>query len=58
MALEGINQVGHLKKRMIILLNDNEMSISPNVGALERISQIESAALDLTTNSSTKSKNG
>jgi 1-deoxy-D-xylulose-5-phosphate synthase len=34
MALEGINQVGHLKKRMIILLNDNEMSISPNVGAL------------------------
>lgn len=34
MALEGINQVGHLKTRMIILLNDNEMSISPNVGAL------------------------
>lgn len=34
MALEAINQAGHLKKRMIILLNDNEMSISPNVGAL------------------------
>ncbi len=34
MALEGINQVGHLKKRCIILLNDNEMSIAPNVGAL------------------------
>jgi len=34
MALEGINQVGHLKNKMIILLNDNEMSISPNVGAL------------------------
>ena len=34
MALEGINQVGHLKTPMIILLNDNEMSISPNVGAL------------------------
>jgi len=34
MALEGINQVGHLKKRMIVLLNDNEMSIAPNVGAL------------------------
>ena len=33
MALEGINQVGHLKKRMIVLLNDNEMSISKNVGA-------------------------
>ncbi|HYM00119.1 MAG TPA: 1-deoxy-D-xylulose-5-phosphate synthase [Blastocatellia bacterium] len=34
MALEGINQVGHLKKKMVVLLNDNEMSISPNVGAL------------------------
>ncbi|PYP83497.1 MAG: 1-deoxy-D-xylulose-5-phosphate synthase [Blastocatellia bacterium AA13] len=34
MALEGINQAGHLKKKMLILLNDNEMSISPNVGAL------------------------
>ena len=34
MALEGINQVGHLTKKMIILLNDNEMSIAPNVGAL------------------------
>jgi 1-deoxy-D-xylulose-5-phosphate synthase len=37
MAFEGINQVGHLKKnRFIIILNDNEMSISPNVGALSR----------------------
>jgi 1-deoxy-D-xylulose-5-phosphate synthase len=34
MALEGINQVGHLKTKMIVLLNDNEMSISPNVGAI------------------------
>ncbi|MBI3651907.1 MAG: 1-deoxy-D-xylulose-5-phosphate synthase [Acidobacteria bacterium] len=34
MALEGINQVGHLKKKMTIMLNDNEMSIAPNVGAL------------------------
>ena len=35
MALEGINQAGHLKKDLILILNDNEMSISPNVGALE-----------------------
>ncbi|MBI2820670.1 MAG: 1-deoxy-D-xylulose-5-phosphate synthase [Acidobacteria bacterium] len=35
MALEGINQAGHLKKDLIVVLNDNEMSISPNVGALE-----------------------
>jgi len=34
MAFEGLNQAGHLKKDMIVILNDNEMSISPNVGAL------------------------
>lgn len=35
LAFEGLNQTGALKrKRMIVVLNDNEMSISPNVGAL------------------------
>ncbi|MEW6457088.1 MAG: 1-deoxy-D-xylulose-5-phosphate synthase [Acidobacteriota bacterium] len=34
MALEALNQIGHLKKKLIIILNDNEMSISPNVGAI------------------------
>jgi 1-deoxy-D-xylulose-5-phosphate synthase len=34
LALEGLNQVGHLKRRMIIVLNDNDMSISTNVGAM------------------------
>ncbi len=34
LALEGINQAGYLKKDLIVVLNDNEMSISPNVGAL------------------------
>lgn len=33
-ALEGINQAGHLQKKLLIILNDNEMSISPNVGAI------------------------
>jgi 1-deoxy-D-xylulose-5-phosphate synthase len=36
MAMEAINQAGHLKSRMIVLLNDNEMSIAPAVGALSR----------------------
>ncbi|MGD1047570.1 MAG: 1-deoxy-D-xylulose-5-phosphate synthase [Candidatus Krumholzibacteriaceae bacterium] len=37
LAFEGINQAGHLKKnKFIIVLNDNEMSISKNVGALSR----------------------
>jgi len=34
LAFEGLNQAGHLKKDLIVILNDNEMSISPNVGAL------------------------
>jgi 1-deoxy-D-xylulose-5-phosphate synthase len=32
-ALEALNQIGHLRKRLIIVLNYNEMSISANVGA-------------------------
>jgi 1-deoxy-D-xylulose-5-phosphate synthase len=34
MAFEGLNWAGDRKKDLIIILNDNEMSISPNVGAL------------------------
>ena len=33
-AFEGLNNAGHLKKDLIVILNDNEMSISRNVGAL------------------------
>ncbi len=34
MAFEALNQAGHLKKDIIVILNDNEMSIARNVGAL------------------------
>ena len=34
MAFEAMNNAGHLKKRLFIILNDNEMSIAPPVGAL------------------------
>lgn len=34
LAFEGLNQAGHRKKDIIVILNDNEMSISPNVGAM------------------------
>ena len=34
MAFEALNHVGDLKANLLIILNDNEMSISPNVGAL------------------------
>jgi len=37
MALEALNQVGHLGSRLILILNDNGMSISPTVGALAKL---------------------
>lgn len=36
MAFEGLNQAGHLKKDMVVILNENKMSISRNVGALSQ----------------------
>ncbi len=37
MAIEGLLHAGHLGKDMLVILNDNEMSISPNTGALARV---------------------
>lgn len=34
MALEALNHIGHEQKKLMVILNDNEMSISENVGAL------------------------
>lgn len=34
MAFEALNHAGHLKSEIIVVLNDNEMSISKNIGAL------------------------
>ena len=34
MALEALNQAGHIKSKLVVILNDNEMSIAPAVGAL------------------------
>ncbi len=34
LAYEGLNQAGDLKRKLIVILNDNDMSISANVGAL------------------------
>ena len=34
MAFEAMNNAGHLKKRLFVILNDNEMSIAPPTGAL------------------------
>ena len=45
MAFEAMNNAGHLKKRMIVVLNDNEMSIAPPVGALSSyLSQLYAGA--------------
>ncbi|MFC7394228.1 1-deoxy-D-xylulose-5-phosphate synthase [Scopulibacillus cellulosilyticus] len=37
MALEALNHIGHEQTNMIIILNDNEMSIAPNVGAMHNM---------------------
>lgn len=37
MALEALNHIGHEKTDMTVILNDNEMSIAPNVGALHNV---------------------
>ncbi|WP_187429132.1 1-deoxy-D-xylulose-5-phosphate synthase [Roseobacter fucihabitans] len=34
MAYEAMNNAGHLKKRLVVILNDNEMSIAPPTGAM------------------------
>ena len=36
MALEALNDIGHRRTKMLIVLNDNEMSISPTVGAMSQ----------------------
>ena len=36
MAYEAMNNAGHLRSRMIVILNDNDMSIAPNVGAMQK----------------------
>jgi len=35
-ALEALNHIGQVKPRLIIILNDNKMSISPNVGGISK----------------------
>jgi 1-deoxy-D-xylulose-5-phosphate synthase len=37
MALEALNHIGHEQRDMTVILNDNEMSIAPNVGALHNM---------------------
>lgn len=43
MAFEALNHIGHEKKDLMVILNDNEMSIAPNVGAMHNyLSKIRS----------------
>ena len=45
MAYEAMNHAGHLGKRLVVVLNDNEMSIAPPVGALSSyLSQLYAGA--------------
>ncbi|MGW8957882.1 1-deoxy-D-xylulose-5-phosphate synthase [Paenibacillus sp. NPDC055715] len=43
MAFEALNHIGHERKNLMVILNDNEMSIAPNVGAMHNyLSKIRS----------------
>ncbi|AHV98227.1 1-deoxy-D-xylulose-5-phosphate synthase [Paenibacillus sp. 7124] len=43
MAFEALNHIGHERRKLMVILNDNEMSIAPNVGAMHNyLSQIRS----------------
>lgn len=43
MAFEALNHIGHERKKLMVILNDNEMSIAPNVGAMHNyLSKIRS----------------
>jgi 1-deoxy-D-xylulose-5-phosphate synthase len=45
-ALEGLNQIGYLKKDILVILNDNEMSIAKNVGGFrEYLTRLQSAEI-------------
>jgi 1-deoxy-D-xylulose-5-phosphate synthase len=55
MAFEALNHAGGLGTNMLVVLNDNEMSISPNVGALtQRFAQVISGKLYTTVRESSK----
>ena len=44
MAWEALNQIGHLKTSLVVVVNDNSMSIAPNVGAFSRyLTELRSA---------------
>lgn len=46
MAFEALNHIGQSRKNMLVILNDNEMSISPNVGGLSSyLSKIRTAPM-------------
>ncbi|MDR1086178.1 MAG: 1-deoxy-D-xylulose-5-phosphate synthase [Deltaproteobacteria bacterium] len=47
MALEAINHVGGLQKDLLIVLNDNRMSISPNVGAISQYLSLKMTSPEL-----------
>ena len=51
MALEALNDAGYSKCKMTVILNDNEMSISPNIGGLNKfLGKLRTKKLYTTTN--------
>ena len=50
LAYEALNNAGHTDRDLIVVLNDNGMSISPNVGALHRYLGVHNRLTDVRTN--------
>ena len=47
LSLEALNDIGHRQTQLLIVLNDNEMSISPTVGALSTYLSADQALVRL-----------
>ena len=43
LAYEGLNNAGHSDRDIVVVLNDNEMSIAPNVGAMSQVPELGAA---------------
>ena len=50
LAYEALNNAGHTDRDMVVVLNDNGMSISPNVGALHKYLGVHNRITDVRTN--------
>ena len=54
MALEAMNHASHLNTKIIVVLNDNGMAISPNIGAVAKLLNLLTRSPDTSTSRRTR----